>query len=95
MSENERPVVSREPTDRLTRLCAEMTEPCDRPENADVKAIVFLSDEHRGGIQMHGYDDQTQGMVDLFLHLQVMFRSVGKDLQFVGIPESPEGLYDE
>jgi len=80
------------PVDRLTELCAEMTTPLDRPENEDVKAIVFLHDEGRGGIQLHGYDSQAEAMAELFVHMKAVFASMGKDLDFIGIPESPEGL---
>jgi hypothetical protein len=86
------PVQSDEPIDRLTRMCAEMTVPLERPENDDVKAIVFLNDAKRGGIQMHGYEDTNEGMADLFVHMQAVFQSMGADLQFIGVPESPEGL---
>jgi hypothetical protein len=83
-----------EAIDRLTRLCVEMTEPLDKPENWDVKAVVLLHDEDRGGIQIHGYDDEAEAMADLFIHMKAIFQAQGKDLQFIGIPESPEGLDD-
>lgn len=81
-----------EPVDRLTGLCAEMTEPLDREENGDVKAIVFLQDGERSGIVMHGYEDQVEGMADLFVHMKAIFQGMGRDLTFVGIPENAEGL---
>lgn len=80
------------PVDRLTELCDEMVSALDRPENADVKAIVFLSDAERGGIAMQGYDDSTEGMADLFVHVKAIFQSMGGDLDLIGIPDSPEGL---
>jgi hypothetical protein len=83
---------SNEPRDRLTRLCAQMTSVLDEPEHADVKAIVFLTDQDRSGIQMSGYDDTTEGLADLLVHMKAMFQSMGKDLEFIGIPESPGGL---
>lgn len=71
-----------EPHDRLTRLCAAMTDALDaHPERGDEKCIVFLQDSERGGIQLHGYQDDTDAMVDLFLHLRAIFRANGKDLQ--------------
>jgi hypothetical protein len=81
-----------EPFDRLTHLSVEMTMPLETPENTDVRAIVFLSDEHRSGIQLHGYDDPTEAMAELFVHMKAIFQSMGKDLDFVGIPDSPQGL---
>lgn len=88
------PVVSEEPFDRLTHLSVEMTEPLDRPENADVRAIIFLGDSQKGGIQLHGYEDQAEAMVDLFVHVKAIFASMGKELAFIGVPESPQGLED-
>jgi hypothetical protein len=83
------------PVDRLTHLCAEMTVPCERPENADIKAIVFLNDRQRGGIVLHGYDSEAEAMAELFVHMKAVFNSIGKDLEFIGIPDSPEGLTPE
>ena len=83
------------PVDRLTGLCAEMTVPLDRPENEDVKAIVFLHDPTRGGIVLHGYDDEVEAMAELFVHVKAVFNSIGKDIDFIGVPESPEGLTRE
>jgi hypothetical protein len=83
-----------EPTDRLTRLCAAMTDALDaHPEmGPTVKAAVFLQDGKKGGLQLHGYDDSTEAMVDLFLHMRAMMRANGKDLQFITIPDTPEGI---
>jgi hypothetical protein len=92
--ERAEPVRSHQPFDRLTYLSAEMTGPLERPENEDVKAIVFLQDGQRGGIQIHGYDDDIQAMADLFAHLKAVFASIGKDLQLIAIPDSPQGLED-
>ena len=92
MSTGEDVIRSYDPMDRLTRLTVEMTVPLERPENEDVKAIIFLQDGERGGIQIHGYDDQNEAMADLFMHMKAIFQSVGKDLDFIGIPNSPEGV---
>jgi hypothetical protein len=41
-----------EPHDRLTRLCALMTDALDaHPGTEDVKAVVMLQDAEKGGIQ--------------------------------------------
>ena len=74
-----------EPHDRLTRLCAAMTTALEgHPERGDEKCIVFLQSEadHRGGLQLHGYDDDNEALADLFLHLRAMFRAQGKELLF-------------
>lgn len=81
-----------EPHDRLTALCAVMTDALDQalaaedPAGPEPKCIVFLDDGDRGGIQLHGYDDDTDAMVDLFVHLRAIFRANGKDLAFAPFP---------
>lgn len=76
---------SNAPHSRLTHLSVEMAEPLEREENSDVKAILFLNDKQMGGIQVHGYgDDTTAAMVDLLVHLGAMFRSQGKRLMLMG-----------
>jgi hypothetical protein len=72
---------STEPHDRLTRLCAAMTDALDaHPERGAEKCIVFLQDEKLGGLQLHGYEDDTDAIVDLFVHLRALFASNGKTL---------------
>lgn len=73
-----------EPHDRLTHLTVEMTEPLERPENSDVKAIVFLNDEKMGGIQIHGYDaDIPAAMTDLLVHMSQIFKANGQRLMLM------------
>jgi hypothetical protein len=93
---SQEPRQSDQPIDRLTELCAEMTVPLERPENAKVRAIVFLDDmeEERGGLQMFGWEDHTEAMAHLFVHMKAVFQANGADLDFIGIPESPEGVED-
>lgn len=97
----ERPYVGHDPVDRLTHLCAAMTDHLDAmvateqgldPSLPDVRCVVLISDPDRGGIVIHGYDDQNDALVDMFLHLKAMFAAQGKELHFAGIPNSPEGL---
>lgn len=78
---------STEPHDRLTRLCAAMTSAMDaHPETSDdVKCIVFLQDAKRGGLQLHGYEDDTEAMVDLFMHMRAIFEANGKTLSLMPI----------
>jgi hypothetical protein len=90
MADNVR--VSDEPTDRLTRLGAEMNKVLEMEENHDVRGIVMLTTEDQGGIAIHGYEDQTEAMAELLSHLQAMFQANGMDISLVTIPETPEGL---
>jgi len=88
------PQQSDQPMDRLTELCDEMTVPLERPENEKIRAIIFLDDmeEERGGLVMHGWEDHTEAMAHLFVHMKAVFQANGQDLDFIGIPESPEGV---
>lgn len=82
-----------EPFDRLTWLAEQITSDLlDRPEYADVKCIVFLEDSERSGIKVHGYSDQTSALVALFVHMKAMFNAMGKDLEFVSVPDTPADL---
>jgi hypothetical protein len=71
-----------EPVDRLTRLTAAMTDALEaHPEyRGDEKCIVFLQDNERGGIQLHGYDTDSEAMADLLYHLTKVFEANGKKL---------------
>ena len=68
----------KEPFDRLTHLCDKMQEAISGPENDDVRGIIFLADAEKGGIVLMGYDDTTQGIGDLLVHLKALFNSQGK-----------------
>jgi hypothetical protein len=82
----ERPIRSREPVDRLTRMCdAAILAFENHPEylKGD-KCIVFLDTdvEKRSGLVLHGYDDDMDALVNLFMHMRAIFRANGKDLMF-------------
>jgi hypothetical protein len=85
---SERPRASREPQDRLTRICDQMTKTFDmHPEHRpDDRCMVFLDDGKMGGLVIHGYESQTDAITDLLMHLRAMFRSAGKefDIMFMG-----------
>jgi hypothetical protein len=75
-----------EPHDRLTRLCAAMTDALDaHPEReGDERCIVFLHGAGRGGIVLHGYDgDDAEALADLLVHLRAIFRSRGQEFLVV------------
>jgi hypothetical protein len=74
-----------QPHDRLTRLCDAMTGTLEQQAEytADVKAVIMLDDGQRGGIVLHGYDDDTQAMVDLLMHLKAIFEANGKTLMIM------------
>jgi hypothetical protein len=81
------PIRSDRPHDRLTELCAVMTDALDAAlEPGELpKCAVFLQDGERGGLQLHGYDDDTEAIVDLFLHLKALFESRGQTFMVVPI----------
>lgn len=74
-----------QPHDRLTRICDKMTQTFDlHPEHhEDDKCMVFLDDGHRGGLVIHGYEDEISAMADLLMHLKAMFKAAGKDMDIV------------
>jgi len=82
---------SDEPQDRLTRVGdAMLTTFNEHAEKRAVdRAIVFLKDEARGGIAIAGYDDDTDAVVDLVVHLRALFRARGQDLHFVPVGTTP------
>jgi hypothetical protein len=75
---------SPEPFNRLTRLCAAMTEALEaHPEyREDEKCVVFLHDGETSGAVLHGYDNDIEAMADVFVHMRGVFRANGKDLLF-------------
>jgi hypothetical protein len=77
------------PHDRLTRLADVMAAALEAaPEYREGdKAIMFLDDGKRGGLVLHGYDDDTEAMDDLIVHLQAIFEVNGKTLMVVPVRE--------
>ena len=77
-----------EPQDRLTRLANMMNDAleADPDYSESVKAIVFLNDGNLNGVGIFGYDDSTEAMSHLLVHLQAIFRASGKqmDIMFLG-----------
>jgi hypothetical protein len=67
------------PFDRLTELANEMREVTETPENADVKGIICLSSEDQGGIVMFGFEDSTEAIAQLLLHIKAIFNSEDKE----------------
>jgi hypothetical protein len=86
---------NKEPFDRLTELAEQITGALDDPEYSDVKCIVFLEDAKKGGVKMHGYDDPISAMAALFVHMKAVFAAEGKDLDFIAIPDTTEGISSE
>lgn len=73
-----------EPHDRLTRLADELLSALKARDDAvDVKAMVFLFDDRRGGIGISGYDNDTEALSDLLVHLHAMFKAQGKQFQIM------------
>ena len=81
--------ISDEPQDRLTRICDEMSKvfhdhPEHRPED---KCVVFLNNGERGGLVLVDYDDHSEAMADLLMHLRAVFQASGKRLDFMFLGE--------
>jgi len=73
------------PHDRLTRICDSMTKTFDlHPEHRKGdKCIVFLDADNTGGIVLHGYEDDTEAMVNLLMHLKAMFAANEKQMDIM------------
>ena len=73
---------SDEPHERLTRICGAMVDTLEaHPERGEERCIVFLKNDREGGMVLHGYEDDTEAVADLFTHLRAIFRANGSDLQ--------------
>lgn len=84
-NEPPKPRHTREPHDRLTRICDQMTKTFDmHPEHRSTdKCIVFLGDDAMGGLVIHGYNDENEAMVDLLMHLRAIFAANGKVMDLI------------
>ena len=81
----DKPVRTHEPHDRLTRLTNVMVEALEQNDEyeEDVKGIVMLSHGDRNGIALTGWEDDSEAMVYLFMHLRAIFEANGKELQLM------------
>lgn len=65
-----------------------MTAALESEPAADgVKAIVMLDDGARGGICLHGYDDDVDAMADLLAHIKALFEANGKTFMVTTVGE--------
>jgi len=82
-------------TDRLTRLAAAATDAFDAHPEHQVgdRCMVFVASEkdQRNGLVLHGYDKDSDAIIDLLVHLRAIFRANGRDLHVVPIGTTPEG----
>ena len=95
MSDEPRPPRRHKPYDRLSRLAAAMTDLLEAdPEYQGETAVVMLSSAADGQCMTHlaGYEDETEAVVDMFIHLRAIVRATGRDLQFIGIPDDVSGI---
>ena len=85
------PTKSTTPQDRLTRICNDMIATFNQHgEKRDTdRAIVFLVDETKGGIGIAGYEDESEALVDLMVHLRAIFQAHGQELHFVPVGTTP------
>jgi Asp/Glu/hydantoin racemase len=85
-----------EPVDRLTRMSDALLDVfAQHPEYREGdKCIVFANDRKMGGSGIYGYEDQTEAMADLLLHIRAMFRASGKKMDIVFLGEDGVGRVD-
>lgn len=79
-------------------MCDEMTKTFDaHPEHHDDdRCMIFIEDDNKAGIVIHGYEDNAEAMAALFVHLQAIFKVSGKRLEiiWVDVPDDPSGLFN-
>lgn len=96
MTDKARPTRSTEPTDRLGRIAAAMTDALEaHPEHLDGDQVIVILNsaaEGRCVTHLHGYSDDTEAVADMFVHLRAIVRASGRDLEFIGIPDDASGL---
>lgn len=81
---------SYEPHDRLTHLANEMLEVLKEKDAKDVRAIVMLNTDERGGIGLGNYEDEEAGAIaDMFIHLKALFEAQGKTLMIAPLQGNP------
>jgi len=79
-----------EPHDRLTRLCAAMTDALERelgPDDEPVRAIIMLDTRDRGGMQLHGYDGREErlALARILGHAVALGRAAGLPVQVASL----------
>lgn len=96
--EDSRPTRSEEPEDRLGRLAEAMSKALEaHPEYHDERAIVMLDSdsEMRRLTHVFGFDDDSEAVIEMFLHLRAIVRAGGRDIDFIGIPDDVSEIDDE
>lgn len=74
----DKPRRTTEPHDRLTNLANDMLDAVDL---GGVKAIVLLTGDTMNGVGMSGWDDDTEAVAYMLIHLQAIMRVNGKELR--------------
>jgi hypothetical protein len=78
-----------QPHDRLTRITDRLlTAVAADPEYQEGdKCIVFMHDDGRAGIGLHGYDEDNDidAMADLLIHIKAIFEANGKTLMVMPV----------
>ena len=77
----EHPGISIDPQDRLTRLCDIAAKAISRNKlgGKGVKLVLMLQDGKEGGIEISGYHDSAEGIVDLIGHTFQLMRAHNLD----------------
>jgi hypothetical protein len=88
----EEPAASDTASDRLTRICAAMTMAMEAHSEyrEDDRCAIFMDcdadeDRRKGGLVLHGYDDDEEAVINLLLHLRAIVRARGGDLVIMGV----------
>lgn len=79
----------REPTDRQSRIADRMfnVHDLDHEHREGDRCIIFMDDDKRGVIAIHGYEDTSHAMSHLLAHLQAVFKANDKKLDIMFMDE--------
>lgn len=81
-----------EPHNRQTRIANALLEAARaHPEYKDEKLMIFLDGGKTSAIGISGYDDDTEAMVNLFMHLRAMFAANDKELILAPLTKTGRG----
>jgi hypothetical protein len=70
-----------EPHDRLTRLCQRVLELLEaEPEYDGERCVIFISGEGNGGLMMHGYENDSEAVADVLIHLKAIMAANGRQM---------------
>lgn len=82
---------SDEAHDPLTRLCEQMTD-LALAHDPDMRVVIILDQtthDGRGGLQLHGFEDERDAITTILVNVKLLMQSTGGDIAVVPMPLIP------